>query len=466
VARFQLPFQLPQFNLGRRSQLALRYTGIAFVAILTFLFALQMTFPYERVRDKGIEALSSSYDVTVGSVERGIIPGRVYFKGVTLRTRPTKPDEVVTTFYIEKIQIDLSFLSLLRLNGSADIDAKIGAGSLKGSVTLLRFGKNGVKLDLEGKDLPGASLPFRGVIGLPITGKIEASVDLELPTSKNKMGRTLTDWTKADGTIELSCPSGCTIGDGHTKLKPLLKNRSQQVMVQEGIDFGKVNIDTLVARAVFTPANGDPDAHSSSYKPGKLEITKFEVKSPDGELHVDYAQTMAQEFGESMVAGCLRFKGSESLLKKEETKRTYAAISTTGAELRSDGLFHIKLTDRFKDMKRLNMECGPNVKSQGNGEDFTARPGGGIRPGLTPVTPEGGSGTPPPNIRTGIGQTQPPTGTPPPPSATPPPPPEPNGSAGSATTTSSPPVPPIPAEGAAAGSAAAEPQPGAGAPVR
>ena len=37
--------------------------------------------------DKAVELLSSSYDVSIGSVERGWMPGRVYFKAVTLRTR-------------------------------------------------------------------------------------------------------------------------------------------------------------------------------------------------------------------------------------------------------------------------------------------------------------------------------------------------------------------------------------------
>ena len=361
MARFQLPFQLP--HLGRRAQLAVRYTGIGLLALVVFVFALQLTFPYDRLKDKAIEALSSSYDVTIGGVERGIVPGRVYFKAVTLRTRPTKPDEKVTTFFLEKVEVDLGLLALLGMNASINLDMKIGAGRIHGNITLPKFGKNGVKIDLDGNELPGASLPMASMIGLPVTGKIDFAFSLDLPTSKNKMGRQVMDWSKAEGEIDLSCPSSCTLGDGHTKLKPLLKNRTNQVMVQDGIDFGKVNLDMLHAHGVFTPAVGDADAHSSGYKPGKFELTKFEVKSPDGELHVDYSMTLAQEFGESIVAGCLRFKGNESLLKKEETKKTYAAISTTGAELRSDGLFHIRLTDRFKDMKRLNQECGPNAKT-------------------------------------------------------------------------------------------------------
>jgi len=179
-------------------------------------------------------------------------------------------------------------------------------------------------------------------------------------------------------------------------------------MVGDGIDFGEIHIASLSAHAVFTAAVGDPDAHSSGYKPGKFDITKFDLKSPDGEVHIDYTMTMATTIDESVVAGCLRFKGDESLLKKEEGKKTYAAISTTGAELRSDGLFHIKLTDRFKDMKRLNMDCGPNSPSSkiGNGEDFSPGHGSGLmtRPSITPSIP------PPP--------TPPP---PPPPQANPPP---------------------------------------------
>ena len=78
-----------------------------------------------------------------------------------------------------------------------------------------------------------------------------------------------------------------------------------------------------------------------------------------------------------MVAGCLRFKGSEVLQKREP--KTFAAISTTGAQLGPDGLFHIRLTESFKDMKRLAQKCGPSTK--GNMDD----PGGGQHAPSEPV---------------------------------------------------------------------------------
>jgi type II secretion system protein N len=395
-------------RLGRRGTLVVRYVAIVLVALFAFTLALQATFPYDRMKDKIIESMSGQYDITIGGVERGWKPGKVYFKAVTLRTRVTKPDETPTTFFIDKLEVNLGILALIRMNISVDLDAKIGAGRIKGNITLPKLGKAGVKLDIAGTDLPGGSLPLRSALGLPMTGKLDFAVDLDLPVSKNKMGRTATDWTKADGTIDLSCPTGCTLGDGHTKLKPLLKNRTNQVMVGDGIDFGEVHISTLDVHAVFTAAVGDADAHSSSYKPGKFEVKKFNITSPDGELHVDYQMTMAPTLDDSVVAGCLRFKASDSLLKKEETKKTYAAISTTGAELRSDGLFHIKLSDRFKDMKRLNLECGPNAAASkvGNGEDFSPHPGIPSPPHIT---------------------TQPlPEKAPPPPMPEPPPPPPPS----------------------------------------
>ena len=265
--------------------------------------------------------MSGSYDVTIGGVDRGIIPGNVTFTDVTLRTRVTKPDEVPIVLVIKSVEVKMGLLAILGLNLSTNLDLKIGNekqgyGHIKGNITLPKLGKAGVTLALEGTDLQAASLPMQGALGLPMRGKVDFAINLDLPVTKNKMGRTSTDWTKAEGTLDLSC-AACTLGDGKAKLKPLLKNRSNQVMVGDGIDIGEIAITSMEAHAVFTPAVGDPEAHSSSYKPGKFELAKFELKSPDGELHVDYLMTMATTIDESIVAGCLRFKPNDSLLKRE-----------------------------------------------------------------------------------------------------------------------------------------------------
>jgi type II secretion system protein N len=355
--------RLPQ--LGPRMRAVVKYFGLTVFAVVVFVFALQLTFPYDRVKDKLVESLSDKYEVTVMEVKRGILPGRVSFKAVSLSSRPTKPEETITKFFIKQLDIKPSLLSLIGGTISVDFDAQIGAGMLSGHVAIGKFGRGDIAAEITGSALPGDALPMRSALGLPMTGKIEFSVSIKLPMEKSKTGKTAISWQKAKGTFVLACPSGCTIGDGVTKLKPLLKNTRNQVMVGEGIDFGKVHMDSLSAKATI--------------KGGKLTLEKFDAKSKDGELKVDYMMTLEKDFSESMVAGCLRFKGSDDLLKREP--KTYAAIQTTGAELRGDGLFHIRLTDRFKDMKRLNQECGPGTNTNGNGENF--KDGKSERPNLT-----------------------------------------------------------------------------------
>ena len=372
----KLPFQLPPIQLSPRVRKILHYVGLVALALFVFVFALQCTFPYDRVKDRMIEAMQDKYDVTIGSVERGIWPGRVYFKAVTLRTRQSNPAEAVTTFYIKEVEVNVGVMAaMFRSTIAVDLEAEIGAGEMTGSIRMEKFGRGDTDIVFEGEELPGANLPMRALIGLPMTGKMQFYVNLHLPVDKNKMGRTATNWQKAQGSISLGCPSGCTFGDGKTKLKPLVKNTRQQAMVAEGIDFGKVTMDSLSVKVAIGR--------------GKLTVEKFETKSKDGEVKVDFTMNLDKEFNESMVAGCLRFKPSDTLMTREP--KTHAALSTTGAERRADGFFHIRLTDRFKDMKRLNQECGPGGTpgSPSSGDNFARD----MRPGLT-VQPDQGSATP------------------------------------------------------------------------
>jgi type II secretion system protein N len=378
-----MAFQLPQ--LGRKTRMAIRIVGFFLLAVVTFVFALQLTFPYGRVKDKVVEALSAKYDVTIGGVERGIIPGRVYFTAVSLRTRPAKADETASTLYIEKLEVDLGILALIKGAAKVRIDAKIATGHLKGTIEI---SKAGTFVDMEGVDLPAANLPMKEAIGLPMSGKLELSVQLDLPNEKNKAGKSAPDWTKASGEINFECPSGCTFGDGKTKLKPKLKNARSQAFAGDGIDFGKINVDTMLAKVTI--------------KDSQLELAKFDAKSQDGELHVDYQMTLAQEFGDSGVMGCLRFKGSDALAKREP--KTYAALTTTGASIGPDGLFHIKLDGKFKEMKRLAQFCGPSMKSAmddpgaaGNSRpNLTVQPPDDTLRGKTPEVPINPPPPPPP----------------------------------------------------------------------
>jgi type II secretion system protein N len=417
---------MPLPHLGRKTKIALKSVGFLLLALVTFVFALQLTFPYHRVKDRIVDALSTKYDVTIGDVERGIVPGRVYFKAVTLRTRPTKAEEIPSVLYIEKLEVDMGILALLSSTAKINIDAKIATGHIRGSISL---SKKRTVVDISGIDVPAGNLPMKEIIGLPMSGKLELDFSLDLPIDKLKNGKTGPDWTAAKGEITFECPSGCTFGDGKTKLKPKLNNARNQAFAGEGIEFGKINVDSMLAHVKIADS--------------KLELDKFETKSQDGELHVDFALELAQEFGDSEVTGCLRFKGSDALQKREP--KTYAALTTTGASIGPDGLFHIKLSNNFKTMKRLAQFCGPAVRSANM--DNPGGTAGNSRPSIT-VQPadeslKGGSAAP---------VNPPPPAAPPPDAAvTPTPTPTPSNTE----------QPPTPMNGSASGSAAFQPPPNA-----
>jgi type II secretion system protein N len=390
-------------NLGPRMRKIVRIVGFALLAVVTFIFAFQLTFPFNRVKDKVIELLADKYDVTIGDVERSLIPGKMYFKAVSLRTRPTSKDEIASTLYIEQLDVGIGLFALLRGTASVKLDAKIGPGHLRGTLAL---SKDDTSIDLVGDDLPSDKLPMREVIGLPMSGKLRFAINLDLPNDKAKTGKVGPNWVKAEGNIELACPSGCTVGDGKSKLRPKLRIKAQQAFAEGGIDFGKVTIDTLLANVEI--------------KNGKLSVTKFDAKSTDGEVHVDFDLALNNDLLSSAVTGCLRFRGSDALLKREA--KTHAAISTTGAPVGPDNLFHIKLDGPLREMRRLALVC--TAASNGNMDNPGGTP---ARPNLT-VTPE--TPTPPaPSMRppgtqlppTPMPPTQlPPTPMPPVPSAFPP----------------------------------------------
>ncbi len=94
----------------------------------------------------------------------------MYFNDVSLRSRPTKPGETVSIFNIKRLEVDVGLLALLGRKASVDLDltignAKDGYGHIAGNITLPKFGKAGVELDLDGTDLPASSLPLRGRSG-------------------------------------------------------------------------------------------------------------------------------------------------------------------------------------------------------------------------------------------------------------------------------------------------------------
>ncbi len=412
-------------TLGRSTVTLLRIVGYIALGLVSFVMALQLTFPYSRVKDRIVEAMSAKYDVTIGDVERGLMPGKMILNNLSIKTRPTQPNQLPTLFYVKQLSVDLGVLALIRKTIVVDVEAQIGTGVLEGTI---EANKDRVQFAFSSASLPGANLPLKEFIGLPVIGKIALDIDFDLRLVRNKV-----DWTKALGTLVIECPQGCTVGDGKTKIRPAVTRPNQQEFVKDGIEFNKLQLDKFLARLEI--------------KKGTAKLTKFEVPSKDGEVHLDFEAQLEPILNDSQVTGCLRFNGSKDLEQRDY--RTAMQLRTLGAPLGPDDLFHIRLSGPLRQVKRLAQVCGegaPPPKSKNSGSAPSSGNSGGSDSGNAAAPPP----PPPPPEAVPPSQVTDAPVTPPPPMNVPPP-------GGTAPPSGTGQVPPLPYPG---GQPAAPPPPG------
>ena len=350
---------------------ARRILGYAAFALFVFVMALQLTFPYDRVKDKLIETLAPSYDVTVGSVEHGIMPGKMILKNVTLRSRPTKADEVASVTVLDRVDVKVGIFALLRGAASIDLKIAIGSGILDGNISI---SKSETKVDLTANGIAATRLgPVQDALGLPILGKLNMHVGLVIPPA---------DFRKVTGQISFACVGGCVLGDGKATFKPPIQNPRNGGMMKDGIsEFGPVTIDKLSAVLDF--------------KNGNAEITKWEFASLDGDLQIALKLRLGKTLRESDTDGCIRYASSPALLKKNA--KTGNAITLMGGAMDPQGLFDIKLSGRFSDQMIRRPAVCSNAATDGADGKKPVRPTlttNGAQPGTPPRVGPGGGTTP------------------------------------------------------------------------
>jgi type II secretion system protein N len=356
-------FSIP---LGPRSRKALKIAGYVLLGLVSFVYALHLTFPYDRVKDKGVEALSSRYEVTVGGVERGWLPGDFSLTSVQLRTRPSKPGEVPKLIAIDRLDVDVRlFASLFSAAAVVDLDARIGPGHITGTIEL---GGGRTKLALDSRSLPLSEVPgLSSVVGLPMAGNGTVTARLDLPGG---------DWRRASARFVVDCPT-CTIGGDGVKIKPRTMTGAKAAWVGEGIEVPRMFIDRLQAELVI--------------ENGKFAMKRWTAVSPDGDLIVELSGTVERTLSASKIeTGCIQFRGTDALAQREP--KFHGSLDLIGGVLMPDGLRHLKVTGTLGGMRDLPKACDGSSGGDVGGGDAGA--GGRARPSLSnvPDAPSDGNG--------------------------------------------------------------------------
>jgi type II secretion system protein N len=302
----------------------LRILGYVALTLVVFLVTLQLTFPYDRLKDKIADALSEDYEVDIQSASPGWLLGDMTLEDITLTPRqaalptaaPPAPGEKAaeapkpTAIVIKRVDISIGILAALVGKQSIGIDAEIGEGTLEGKIVR---SKDRLTLDLHTEGLALETVPGVGLVtgGAPIMGPIQADAHLTVPLAANKP-----KWREADGTIQIGC-EGCTIGDGKTKVKPLVPNPS--AFAGAGFTLPKIRLGAFSGRVELSK--------------GVACFTKFGSNSADGELSLEGGLTLADPFKSSQAQLYVKMKFTDEFRKKEPENDTFASLICTGAKL-------------------------------------------------------------------------------------------------------------------------------------
>lgn len=182
-----------------------------------------------------------------------------------------------------------------------------------------------------GTQVPVAQIrEIADLLGLPVSGTADVDVAIDVPNASPE---------QMTGHARVTC-TACRIGDDHAKLM-LFKGSRSAALAGDGLDVGHLDIDRLEVTADV--ANGG------------ASLTHWRLVSPDVDLEISAHVRLASPLGASQVDGCIRFKPSP-LLEKRDPK-TFAVLSVTGAPLGDDGYYSIALEGRADAIRRLGKVC-------------------------------------------------------------------------------------------------------------
>jgi len=176
------------------------------------------------------------------------------------------------------------------------------------------------------REVPLEQLPLAPfLLGLPMSGNANIDIDLVIPSPR-----------LATGTFAITCPKGCTLGDGVAKL---MAPRT------EGLPFGRLVFAELAISGVVTD--------------GRVELTRWHAVSEDVFLDLKLTIALADNFDDSTLDGCVTFKPGPTLHRREP--KTAAVISTTGANIDAAGMFNIAIGGTAGTKKMLAKQCSDEV---------------------------------------------------------------------------------------------------------
>lgn len=319
---------------------ALTLAGYFLFFDVCFVVAAILMFPLEGIKplviDQAEKALGkgkqgrSGVDPVVTIGELGMSGLGVGARRVQVQLANTEP-EPGPTLELDRVRLSASLLSLFSTNKTVQLDADLYKGSVSADVTFDPK-QNIVAADIEVDDVQlGGIGPIIGALGLPVEGRVDATIDVELGATPEKDGK---------GTIEVRV-TGLTVGPGNLKAVP------------GGFEFEQgVSLGTLVVKAPIDKGQGDLDVRFEGATDLEAEVTgtiNVRGKLPQSRLDVDgwfrpvaaFLDKNAKIKSALEIGEKLNFSGAPSLSKAKDGEGRYhfeakGALQTLKPQLSRD----------------------------------------------------------------------------------------------------------------------------------
>ena len=346
-------------TLSQGSKKVLAMVGYPLLALVVFAMTISYTFPYKRVKSLITDKVRRTHDMTIGDMGPTWFPGGVKMESVLIKSRPKNKDDKPSLVAFQSVKARVGFFSALFGKPKISFKATNSQGQITGHVVQA---KDYLDLGVQAKDFPLNQLPgVREAVGIPVTGALNAEIELELPEKK---------WKKAEGLVKFDC-QGCTVGDGVSKMKfrapegKKLSARAKSTLAfaSEGITVPKLNLGETEGEIVIEKGVG--------------EIKTFTSQSDDGFFRLGGKVKFEDPVNRSLVPGCITFKFSESLKerlkKKEGPEKNFAAIEFMIAPVakKDDGSFAFPLQGT---LGRLKINKKKKCNKAGDGVDPSSTP--------------------------------------------------------------------------------------------
>ncbi len=303
-----------------RTRLILRWTGFVAFYLLSLLVFAYFTFPYNRLGDRITHEFNARQTgpnpmrLKLGDMSSYWLNG-VEAEDITL-TSPGEPDELGKPGKPKVMTIDAAHasVSLLRLLfGTLKISfgADAFGGELSGATLTSDEGRQ-VEIELEDLDLGRAPM-FADIVGLPLSGKLNGTIELLLPEEK---------LSKADGKLNLKV-TDLAAGDGKAKIR--------DTIALPRLEAGDLTLD-------------------AEAKAGNLKITNLSANGPDLKLDSDGTLRLRDAFDTSLLNLNVSFKFQPRYTNKSEITKSLFGSGTM------PGLFD--LDPKMKHAKRADGSYG------------------------------------------------------------------------------------------------------------